>query len=576
MSMHMSRSESGSALISVIGFALVFLLLAGVAFRVALSAQDQAVQFSQYNAALAAADAGLDDYLARLNRRPGYYATATATTPGDNPALNGWADVQSSSGEYHIDVDASKVNSTGAVTVRSTGRDGGATRTVETTFRPVGFLDFIYFTQYEILDPDAFSFIPSSCADTYSYEGRSDSQCSIIRFVTGDTIQGPLHTNDRMVIDGDPVFTGEATTGYPGVGGWADDEDDCSDESGQILYRDQNGTSDPDFQEDLCYGGQLDVPPDNQSIQNQTTNVAGQPTTHGCSYYGPTYIRLYDPDPNVENDGRMIVRSPWATSGAPSGAIPMGPAGRCGSAAALASASGADLPFPPNGVVYVDDHTGVSCNNNAAGHPLNLPRPNDNTNYQCDAGDAFVWGDVDGQLTIGASNDINIVWDIEYVGAFPETDDLLGLVSNNNVQIYHPMDVNEPDEDESLDIWGTYNGNNLPPFIPGDLPNASERTWQDPMIHAAIMAVRHSFRVQNYSQGVKFSGDLSIRGAIAQKYRGAVGTGGDSDDGTGYLKDYIYDDRLQYLSPPYFVQPGGDTAWEAKTWAEIPLPTDLP
>jgi hypothetical protein len=48
-------------------------------------------------------------------------------------------------------------------------------------------------------------------------------------------------------------------------------------------------------------------------------------------------------------------------------------------------------------------------------------------------------------------------------------------------------------------------------------------------------------------------GNLTINGAIAQAYRGAVGQSGAT--GPGYLKDYWYDDRLRYQTPPYFLQP---------------------
>jgi hypothetical protein len=71
-------------------------------------------------------------------------------------------------------------------------------------------------------------------------------------------------------------------------------------------------------------------------------------------------------------------------------------------------------------------------------------------------------------------------------------------------------------------------------------------------IDAAILALSHSFTVDNYTQGDHI-GDLKIDGAIAQLYRGAVGQGGAS--GPGYLKDYWYDDRLKYQTPPYFLQP---------------------
>ena len=54
-------------------------------------------------------------------------------------------------------------------------------------------------------------------------------------------------------------------------------------------------------------------------------------------------------------------------------------------------------------------------------------------------------------------------------------------------------------------------------------------------------------------------GTLTVNGAIAQKFRGAVGTTG----GTGYIKDYNYDDRLRYQEPPHFFDPV-QSAWHVQ------------
>ena len=69
-------------------------------------------------------------------------------------------------------------------------------------------------------------------------------------------------------------------------------------------------------------------------------------------------------------------------------------------------------------------------------------------------------------------------------------------------------------------------------------------------IDAAILAINHSFIVDNYGCGSDL-GTLTVNGAIAQKYRGAVGTTG----GNGYVKNYNYDDRLKYIEPPSFIEP---------------------
>ena len=66
-------------------------------------------------------------------------------------------------------------------------------------------------------------------------------------------------------------------------------------------------------------------------------------------------------------------------------------------------------------------------------------------------------------------------------------------------------------------------------------------------------------------------GTITINGVIAQKWRGPVGTSG----GTGYLKAYGYDNRLQYASPPY-VQDITETPYRVSQWAEIQNPSGLP
>ena len=70
-----------------------------------------------------------------------------------------------------------------------------------------------------------------------------------------------------------------------------------------------------------------------------------------------------------------------------------------------------------------------------------------------------------------------------------------------------------------------------------------------------MLAIEHSFIVDHYDCGSEL-GTLTVKGAISQKFRGAVGTTG----GTGYLKSYEYDDRLRYMEPPNFLDPV-EPAW---------------
>ena len=107
---------------------------------------------------------------------------------------------------------------------------------------------------------------------------------------------------------------------------------------------------------------------------------------------------------------------------------------------------------------------------------------------------------------------------------------LLGLIANNFVRVYHP----------------TYTDDDC------DTNDAGSIT--DLKIQAAILALKHSFIVDNWNCGPAL-GALHVEGAIAQKFRGPVGTGSGLSINTGYRKDYVYNDRLRYREPPFFMDP---------------------
>jgi hypothetical protein len=93
-------------------------------------------------------------------------------------------------------------------------------------------------------------------------------------------------------------------------------------------------------------------------------------------------------------------------------------------------------------------------------------------------------------------------------------------------------------------------------------------------VQAAILTLQHSFIVDNYNSGAK-RGTLKVDGAIAQRFRGPVGTFNTSTGNgvTGYTKDYNYDNRLRYRSPPYFLDPI-QAAWRIiRSNEQVPAPT---
>jgi hypothetical protein len=172
------------------------------------------------------------------------------------------------------------------------------------------------------------------------------------------------------------------------------------------------------------------------------------------------------------------------------------------------------MPLPANGVVYVQ--------NGICGVSYTLTQ---NYNDPPGCADLFVQGSYSQSLTLASENDVIVNGNITRNGNVT-----LGLIPNNFARIYHP--VTNRNGNSCTNAAGSMNGVH---------------------IDAAILSLAHSFIVDNYYCGAAL-GTLTVNGAIAQRFRGPVGTGG-STISTGYLKAYSYDDRLKYQNPPHFLSP---------------------
>lgn len=144
-----------------------------------------------------------------------------------------------------------------------------------------------------------------------------------------------------------------------------------------------------------------------------------------------------------------------------------------------------------------------------------------------------VSGTLDGRLSIASMTDVyvqdNVLYEQNPVTT-PTSDDMLGLIAENNV------------------------------VVANNVANQS-----DCEIQASIFARNTSFTAESYNIGLP-RGNLKVLGSIVQKIRGPVGTFNGSSPPvlqTGYLKRYRYDDRLSdpYVRPPYY--PG----FRVKTYA---------
>lgn len=83
---------------------------------------------------------------------------------------------------------------------------------------------------------------------------------------------------------------------------------------------------------------------------------------------------------------------------------------------------------------------------------------------------------------------------------------------------------------------------------------------------AAILALNHSFGYEDYTRGLK--GTLTIKGSIAQRYRGPVGTFSGGTRVSGYAKNYWYDERMLYQEPPHFIEPL-NAGFEVLDWEQL-------
>jgi hypothetical protein len=582
-----NSDDSGYVLAVIIGLALVMLIMVATTLTVTTSGEQKSYTDTAWNASLAAAYAGVEDYKSRIendssyarygNPSDPYTATSTGITlptgSSANPAFNitgqVWATVPGSNGDAHFryEVDNSKYGSTGVIRLRSTGKVGNETRSVIADLKQNGFNDYVYYTNFEVQDPTV-SGESASCAN---YEWIRPSSCQDIQFAPGDVITGKVHSNDRLLVCGTD-FEGAVTTAS----------------QTNPLYAINGGCSDATWNGGVPKKTQsIDMPPTNQEMRTETRNDLGsQVPNPGCLYTGPTSITL-------NSNGTITVISPWTkfTNYSKTAGIPSSNPAKCGipgtGAGQLGSSAGATFNTPTDNLIFVQnvpsDSTdpnytsatapkpaGFSCTTGTVGSGSNVrskegwtfgslayPTSISTTTtdwwgrtttttttedppftstvsapaYGCRNGDAFVKGTLKGHLTIASENYIYVVGDLLYSN---NQEDVLGLVGQNAVWIWNPMS-NTTNNNGITNDSGT-------PMLP------KNRT-----IYGAILSVAHTIQVQNYHVGGA-RGTLKIVGSMAQNFRGTVGYGSN-----GFLKDYGYDTRLTYMSPPKFLMPTSTT-----------------
>jgi len=583
----MSRDERGFTLVTVMGALLAVTLLSIAALAYAQNDLRPGAHDRDRKIAYAAAEAGVQNYAYYLTQDPTYWSkcdndTGAYTTPPQiNQRWNGtgsdprtWVRVPNTADRWYTiellpangasscnvnDAQASMIDAaTGTFRLRATGRVGtnGAKRSIVVNFRRKSLLDYIYFTDKETRSPILYPVevgsrptrTPANCSgascrdlkqwaidscDRYfgdrpqasggSGGGREDQDfdgqiqtapggswsnfelpCNTINFIDADSIAGPFHTNDEFSCSGSPDF-----------GLTVADRIETSS-AGQTAnpatgYR---GCSPNFIGTPVRSADALDIPPTNGALYRDAAA--------SYRFVGRTQITLNGANMTVigTRENGQVLASPGVT-----------------------------MAIPPDGVVYVSN----SAPNKPAGSPgyacggYNVLSPYAyQTAVNDGCGNLEIKGAYSANVTFTAENDIVVMDDLTRpAGNPPSPDVLLGLISNNFIRVYHPVTGCESYGCNFLAASGCTNNGG-----PGSIT-----------IDAAILSLNQSFIVDNWHCGANL-GSLTVRGAIVQKFRGAVGRGS-----SGYTKSYSYDTRLRYRSPPEFLDPV-QAAWKIQTYNE--------
>ncbi|GAB3281723.1 hypothetical protein [Kineosporia babensis] len=495
-------------MVTVVLSLAVLTLFLMVALGFALRGMAPARNFQDDKAAQQAARASIDEFVSLLNANDSYWSQSDA----------GFSDVKSFKlGGSGSDFTYQRLNTiedtynTGLIKLKVTGTTGTppVTRSFTVELKRNNLLDYLYLSDIEVVDPELLG-QPASCANYYyGTSARPRTGCSEIQWSASDIVEGPLHSNDALQINGKSDFRGEATTSYPAAKGvvngktWWGDAD--------YPLKDKN----PVWHE------LVNLPKRNDSLlENVSPDVDGDGQTGpGCYYTGATRIVL--------QGTKMKVLSP-STKRAD---IPS----KCYNVKNAGTEQVVDIPP----VIYVARSNDDACLIGQVGYPAANEKYTvgsssavswgTTTNYACTRGTLFISGTADAAVTISGQDDVVLVGDLKVSST--DGNNMIGLIAGNCVWVYHPLRS------------GSNSNLNL-------LPSVNN-------IDAAMLALGHSFVVQNWGFGATL-GTLNVNGVIAQKFRGPVGTGKGAVMSTGYAKNYKYDRRYIRTQPPYFLRPDGN------------------
>ncbi len=495
-----ARSQDGFSLIITLGVLLITSLLLVAAFTadgtdVSLSHEDL-TQKQAYNAAMA----GIQSYEYKLQVNPDYWEACEslkAKLPQEESssyevkllaASTSKGSTCNTSDPFEYAIESSG-RAANSFSIESTGYAGKDKRSLVANFAVNGFLNYVYFTHYEDQDP-ALTISPTANEEE---KRKHYEECAQYHGVRPDAqCGGNIEFAPQDAVKG-PMHTDDAALvcGKTEFGRKGHVPADKIEINGGIYG--ERCTSEPIFNPNVppkgYKVGEPMVPPESDSSLEAYVES-------GYEFEGATTLEL---------EGKYV----WVTN------------------AYYEGGKRVKISLPKNGLIYVRPSKSASCTFEYEQEPADTSAE---VTEEAPCGTVYLKGNYAEALTIGAQNDIVIKGNVTPTGVTPPASGsepsepantvTLGLIATGYVRMWHPC------------------------------TRSGEEGLKNPWVYAAILSTSNSFLVDNFACGNSL-GDLNIFGAIAQNFRGIVGTTGN----TGYLKNYNYDERLATDEPPYFLAP---------------------
>jgi len=354
-----------------------------------------------------------------------------------------------------------------------------------------------------------------------------------IWFYGADHIRGPLHSNDRLHMAGEPTFDGTVSSA------WVNPTDPTD-----VSWEAYDAQTDPNFNGTPGYKGGVDVIP---LPEYREISDLGDENSLQRIAAGNINQDFVDAQPNgayVPNDGFSVTDGIWVKGNVNTLALGLDSqdnskitiyqTGKTTTITKVETPVTIGSTTYPSGTTLIDVYQGGSHSySNPSGYTNGVLYVNGEIrNLKSVAGEGLK-----GKLTIASNSTITIGDNILYKtrvddptcfnvpeGTYPDIPDSLGLVSEGNIMV----------------------ANGAPHNIE---------------INAILMALGTSF----YYEGWKYNmqGDLTVHGSFIQKQRGPVGTFNSWGKVSGYTKQYYFDTRMSIgnpdlgqVLPPYFPTTG--------------------